>query len=159
LRLETPLRHPAQQNGCLFHSIEAGAEFYFSEDDYFSRRHEQKKSQPQKIKVKSESNSPSSGLFPLRHSSVSPGKQEWCSEAKKRPRRVAAETARSYFIPDSDDEAIAADDHELIFGKTLKKKRMESSLQLWIKHLTGVLKEEQQKVCLCVNCTTSMIRS
>ena len=63
---------------------------------------------------------------------------------------MAAETARSYIVPDSDDEAIAADEDELIFGKALKKKRFESSLQLWIKHLTGVLKEEQQKVCLCV---------
>jgi len=59
---------------------------------------------------------------------------------------MAAATVRSYVVPDSDDEAIADEaDFGLIVGQA-KKKKVESNLQRWIKHLSILLKEEQKKV-------------
>jgi hypothetical protein len=68
---------------------------------------------------------------------------------KKRPRRMAAATITSYAVPDSDDEAIAGEeDVEFSLfggGQERKKKRVETNLQRWIKHLGELLKEEQRK--------------
>lgn len=51
-------------------------------------------------------------------------------------------------MPDSDDEAIV-DDEEFpaLLRKEVKRKKVESNLQRWIKHLSILLKEEQRKVC------------
>lgn len=54
-------------------------------------------------------------------------------------------SVKSYAVPDSDDEEIA-DGHENVASSTLKKRRSETNLQMWIKHLTILLKEEQKKV-------------
>jgi hypothetical protein len=61
---------------------------------------------------------------------------------------MAAATVRSYAVPDSDDEAIADEaDLGLLAGQA-KKKKVESNLQQWIKHLSILLKEEQKKVSI-----------
>lgn len=61
---------------------------------------------------------------------------------------MAAETVGSYAVPDSDDEAIV--DQDSGFGRmsiqTQKKFLVSSSLQRWIKHLSLLVKDEQQKV-------------
>lgn len=125
-----------------------GAEFYFSETDYFfSRRNsEPKKYQPCKFKFKAEANQGNDSLTSL--SSFGPLSQlEGPSRVKNRPQRMAAVTVGSYAVPGSDDEAILDDDPG--FGRIIgqsKRKRAESSLQRWIKHLSVLLKEEQQKV-------------
>jgi hypothetical protein len=125
-----------------------GAEFYFSETDYFfSRRNsEPRKYLPCKFKFKAEASQGNSPLSSL--SSIGPpSKLEGSSRVKNRPRRMAAETVGSYAVPGSDDEAILDDDPG--FGRIIgqsKRKKSESSLQRWIKHLSVLLKEEQQKV-------------
>ena len=71
------------------------------------------------------------------------------SNPRKRPRRTVACAAPSYLVPDSDDEAIAEENvsHEYQSQRKGKKKaKAESSLQVWIKHLTALLKEEEKKV-------------
>ena len=78
----------------------------------------------------------------LKKSSASP------SRGKKRPRRSAASTVKSYLVPDSDDESIL-DEHKpdsVSLTKEAGKKKAESNLQRWIKHLTGLQKEELKKV-------------
>lgn len=70
-------------------------------------------------------------------------------QVKRRPRRSAASLNKSYVVPDSDDEEIADEEDEMIqhVHAQAKKRRVESNLQKWIKHLTVLLKEEQKKVC------------
>ena len=72
------------------------------------------------------------------------------SRNKKRPRRSATSSVKSYLVPDSDDESIL-DEHKpdsmsLAKSKEAGKKKAESNLQRWIKHLTALQKEELKKV-------------
>lgn len=71
------------------------------------------------------------------------------SKGKKRPRRSVASTAKSYVVPDSDDESILEehkpDSMSLEKSKEVGKKKAESNLQRWIKHLTALQKEELKK--------------
>jgi len=72
------------------------------------------------------------------------------SRNKKRPRRYAASTVKSYLVPDSDDESILdghkPDSVSLAKSKEAGKRKAESNLQRWIKHLTALQKEELKKV-------------
>jgi hypothetical protein len=105
-----------------------------------------------KIKVKTEANLgsiPSSSTvksFSTHAASKSEGAGS--PRPKKRPRRMAAATVRSYTVPDSDDEAIADDydSHRLGEKEQRKKKKVETNLQRWIKQLSVLLKDEQAKV-------------
>ena len=58
----------------------------------------------------------------------------------------------SYIVPDSDDEAIVEDDVEnammALLSTQAKKRKVESNLQRWIKHLSALLVEEQRKVMI-----------
>jgi len=67
-------------------------------------------------------------------------------EKRKRPRRSAAASVRSYAVPDSDDEAIAEQKVDKTVRLLARKRKVESNLQRWIKHLSILLKEEQKKV-------------
>lgn len=78
------------------------------------------------------------------------------SRGRKRPRRSAA-AVNSYAVPDSDDEAIAAEEDrndefaEFRMGGDKKKKAakvgtLETHLEAWIKALGELHKEEQRKV-------------
>ena len=130
-------------NWSMIHDIELGAEFYFSEEDYLN-----KESKPKvKTEVKTETTQLS---VPSTSSSrrISTSRLEK-SPPKKRPRRSAAETVRSYAIPDSDDEDIADEDRAKALKMNInsRKKKIESNLQIWIKELSVLLKEEQRKVC------------
>jgi hypothetical protein len=71
-----------------------------------------------------------------------------------------ASAAPSYVVPDSDDEAIA--EENISYGsqiqrKTKGKAKAESSLQVWIKHLTVLLKEEEKKVILFSNHASEVV--
>ncbi|KAG0694532.1 hypothetical protein DFH29DRAFT_985243 [Suillus ampliporus] len=133
-------------NWCLYHEIENGAEFYFSEEDYLSKQ--PPATEPKrysKVKVKSKETSPSIPRF-----STQPGPsrvQVSPRASKRRPRRSAA--VMSYVIPDSDDEAIVEDDDDnavvVLMTMQAKKRKVESNLQRWIKHLSVLLAEEQKK--------------
>ena len=70
------------------------------------------------------------------------------SGSKKRPRRSVASTIKSYAVPDSDDEDIVMDgeDEGGVMQRLARKRKEESNLQKWIKHLAGLFKEEQRKV-------------
>ena len=64
----------------------------------------------------------------------------------RRPRRDIAIT---YIIPDSDDEMIADEEEDDVMKEVytiVKRRKAESNLQKWIKHLTPLLREEQRKV-------------
>jgi len=83
------------------------------------------------------------GPLVLKKVSVSP------SRSKKRPRRSAASTVKSYLVPDSDDESILdeqkPDGVSWAKSKEAGKRKAESNLQRWIKHLTALQKEELKK--------------
>ncbi|KAG1785964.1 uncharacterized protein HD556DRAFT_1434905 [Suillus plorans] len=134
-------------NWCLYHEIENGAEFYFSEEDYLSKQ--PPATEPKrcsKVKVKSKETSPT---IPRLSTQAGPSKVQVSPRAtKRRPRRSAA-AVMSYVIPDSDDEAIVEDDDEnavvVLMTMQAKKRKVESNLQRWVKHLSVLLAEEQKK--------------
>ncbi|KAF9242591.1 hypothetical protein BU15DRAFT_86781 [Melanogaster broomeanus] len=143
-------------NWCLYHEIELGAEFYFSEEDYLSKQaptSETKwlsKFRAKPTDIKKETSPPTlsrsscqAGPSTQRASSSSPRKP------RRRSRRSAAATVTSYVVPDSDDEAIVEDDGEnamvALLSMQAKKRKVESNLQRWIKHLSILLVEEQRK--------------
>lgn len=71
------------------------------------------------------------------------------ARGRKRLRRSAATSVKSYAVPDSDDEAIVDEKPDYLGwedSKSAKRKKVESNLQRWIKHLTVLQKEEQKKV-------------
>jgi hypothetical protein len=136
-----------RQSAFLFQEIESGAEFYASETDFYAseadwcyswRSGESRKHNLHKTRIKAE-NIPM--VLPV------PRPPDGSSRSRPRPRRIAAETVRSYAVPDSDDEGILDGQSDIARLKGLSKKiRVESSLQCWIRHLSALLKDEHQKV-------------
>ncbi|THH01557.1 hypothetical protein EW026_g1174 [Hermanssonia centrifuga] len=146
----------------LFDDIEAGIEFYFGEEDYLTleelngncpRSSSRKRHARIRIKmvteytVKTES-SPTPPTTQLGSSSaVTAANLPAVTKGKKRPRRSATSSTKSYIVPDSDDEMIA-DDADVVMHEVhaiAKRRKVESNLQKWIKHLSVLLKEEQKK--------------
>jgi hypothetical protein len=70
-------------------------------------------------------------------------------------------TVTSYAIPDSDDEAIVEDDDDsavvVLMTMQANKRKVESNLQRWIKHLTVLLAEEQKKVMFFPCCASFLM--
>lgn len=121
------------QHYSFYLDIETGAEFYMDEDDYVSKADAARCLVDNKVKTESLQGSvpPSSSIL----------------RGKKRPRRSTAVSIRSYAVPDSDDDAIVGDSGFSGYSDIDKKKKIkDSSLQIWIKHLAELLKEEQRKV-------------
>ncbi|KAG5639213.1 hypothetical protein H0H81_005692 [Sphagnurus paluster] len=112
----------------MYSNIETGAEFYRDEEEYV-RPDEKGKCNA----VKAESAS----------TTLSPTKNEtspsMTMRRRKRPRRSATNIG-SYAVPDSDDDVIA-DDEPII----KKPPVVETSIQLWMKHLNEIMKQEQRK--------------
>lgn len=132
-------------NWSMFHVIELGAEFFFSEEDYLNK---ESKYNNVKVEVKSEATQLAIPP-PVEYPVASTSKLEK-SLKRKRPRRTVAATVRSYAIPDSDDEEIACEDEKFVaLQSNAKKRKVESNLQRWIKELSVLLKEEQRKVSIC----------
>ncbi|GBE84947.1 hypothetical protein SCP_0701290 [Sparassis crispa] len=132
----------------LYDDIEAGIEFYFGEEDYLTpdelsgNTTPPRKARSHKVKVKAENSGGSSTQMVNVAPRAVPSSSRLPSSprGKNRPRRSAASTV-CYVVPDSDDEGIVegrVDEH-------VKKRRVESNLQRWIKHLSVLLKEEQKK--------------
>lgn len=111
------------QNFYMWQDIELGAEFYFDENDYLTDN--------SKVKVE-----PTHGTLSSSPTSNSPNSM---SRGRKRPRRTAKETVRSYVVPDSDEDLGTSDQDE-------NEPFEETNLQLWIKHLSILLKTETRKV-------------
>jgi hypothetical protein len=127
----------------MYHDVEAGAEFFFDENDYISTDDSGQKSRVVQMELTSTSLS-----TPSRSRAMSDAFSPFSSRGKKRLRRAVA-TIRSYAVPDSDDDMF--DDDSIEYSSQMmhekKLKIEESSLQKWVKHLTNLLKEEHRKVC------------
>jgi hypothetical protein len=123
----------------MYHDVEAGAEFFFDENDYISKNEVGKESSVVKMEATSTSISTSSRSR-AKLDSYSP----LAPRGKKRPRR-AATTIRSYAVPDSDDDSMEFSAQE----REKKPEIEESNLKKWVKHLGILVKEEQRKVRLC----------
>ncbi|KAN0087454.1 hypothetical protein V8E55_006075 [Tylopilus felleus] len=145
-------------NWCLYHEIEFGAEFFFSEEDYLSKQapSETKRSCKYRVKqndIKRETSSPTLSRSTCHvEPSTPPQAGPSTRTSRRRPRRSAAAMVTSYIVPDSDDEAIVEDDAEnammALLSTQAKKRKVESNLQRWIKHLSALLVEEQRKVMI-----------
>lgn len=135
----------------MFDDIEVGAEFYFTEEDYLTSEElngapPRRRKRP-RIRIKAVTE------YTVK-AECSPGpstpQDNEDQDAKLRPRRHL-DSSVNYYVPDSDDEMIAEDEGEEELKQELsaivKKRKDESNLQKWIKHLTSIYKEEQKKVC------------
>jgi len=149
----------------LIADIEKGAEFFFSEEDYLTPEQlngtseDSKRPKSSRIKVKAETQptslatSTTSPFSSPSSFSAAPGPstlkvEHMTMKGRKRLRRSAASTVKSYVVPDSDDEAIVDEKPDVYpWGevKKAKQRKVESNLQRWIKHLTSLQKEEQKK--------------
>ncbi|KAJ7109731.1 hypothetical protein C8R43DRAFT_1079587 [Mycena crocata] len=136
----------------MYERIKQGAPFYATEEDYLtgsdSARFMLRNMKLGTGKAKSGGTPTRVKMEPVDALAGSPS-----GRGKKRPRRSAAAAVNSYAVPDSDDEAIAAEEDredefaEYRMGGGAKKKaiKVETSLERWIKALSELLKEEQQK--------------
>ncbi|TBU28609.1 hypothetical protein BD311DRAFT_694525 [Dichomitus squalens] len=143
----------------LYDDIEAGTEFYFSEEDYLSQEELNGTAQPplkkatRRAKVKCEASptpGPSSAGMPTSRQAEAAGPSAGPSagagsQGRKRPRRSVASSVKSYVVPDSDDEDIVMEGEDDILQKFAKKRRQETNMQRWIKQLAILFKEEQRK--------------
>ncbi|KIM65938.1 hypothetical protein SCLCIDRAFT_1211945 [Scleroderma citrinum Foug A] len=143
-------------NFCLYHEIELGAEFYFSEEDYLSKqtpgvetRRPGKHKSRADVKKETSPASVSCSLHQIDPSRSASFASTSPRISRRRSRRSTTAMTTSYVIPDSDDERIVEDDDEnammALMSMQAKKRRVESNLQRWIKHLSALLTEEQRK--------------
>ncbi|KAI6151368.1 hypothetical protein EDD17DRAFT_1780239 [Pisolithus thermaeus] len=129
-------------NFCLYHEIELGAEFYFSEEDYLSKQtpvvetRQHGKHKTKDVKKETSPATVSHSLCQADPSSSTPPRT-----SRKRPRRSTVVVVTSYAIVESDDENAMV----TVMTMQAKKRRVESNLQRWIKHLSALLTEEQRK--------------
>lgn len=135
---------PPGQDYLFIEAIKNGAVFYFSDNDYLKHPN---------IEVKRET--PCAETIPSRITKDSPLSIEPSSSSstmsssapptRKRPHRSAAATVKSYAYAqlDSDDETLA---HENAYELFRHAHIVESDLQLWIKHLSALHKDETKKV-------------
>lgn len=141
--------YPSFQNYQLFQAIKNGAGFFFSDSDYLKHpdievKRETPCAEPMPLVAVKDSSSiePSSSSFAM--SSAPP--------TRKRLHRSAAATVKSYAYAQSDsDDGIP--NHGTISDPGRGARTVESNLQLWIKHLSTLQKDEIKKVfdlCLSV---------
>lgn len=125
--------------------MEVGAPFYFDEKDYVSQSSgNEQPSDHRKIKTEASRN------LSLQETTAGPSSSSstLAIRGKKRPRRSVAGTIQSYAVPDSDDEAIVDElEPECLIKDSKRAQPKETNLQLWIKHLTLLLKAESRQVC------------
>ena len=138
------------QPHALVDDIENGCKFYYNEEQYLEHPEEliplPSKRSRKKKKVKTEKAPSPVGVASFGAAGLSspplPG-------ARKRPRRSTTSTgAKKYLVPDSDDDLIVDECDRLVYAASCfaRKRRAESELQLWIKHLAALLQAEQRKV-------------
>ncbi|EKM49523.1 uncharacterized protein PHACADRAFT_265050 [Phanerochaete carnosa HHB-10118-sp] len=138
--------------------IEHGTDFYFSEEDYLtledlsatpSKKGLKRRYSRASIKIRiapevqAEQDTSVTTLRTAEPSSSQPS-----SSSTKRPRRSAASSTKQYVVPDSDDDMILDDTDKIVVesNRPSKPRKVETSLQKWVKHLTALLQAEQRKV-------------
>ncbi|KAH9179344.1 hypothetical protein EDB89DRAFT_2217692 [Lactarius sanguifluus] len=128
----------------LFRAIRDGAEFFLSDNDYLKYPDvDVKRETPSAEVVPSEviRNSALSmpmSIAPIPSSSVTSS----AARTRKRLHRSAAATVKSYALPESDEESLALSESSRHRGRT---HTTDSDLQLWIKHLSALQKDETKK--------------
>ncbi|GJE98319.1 hypothetical protein PsYK624_145460 [Phanerochaete sordida] len=137
--------------------IEHGTEFYASEEDYLAPEELSAAPSPKwlkkrhsriSIKIRAAPDSAPQGEHSAAAARAADAPPQASAQPAKRPRRSAASAAKRYLVPDSDDDMIVDDADRLVVeaNRPLKRARVETSLQTWIRHLAAVLQEEQRKV-------------
>ena len=138
--------------------LEAGTDFFYTEEDYLTaedlsgvpnKKAPKKKGSRSRAKSAVEQPVKTERTSPITVSVAGPSTsvEQPCS-AKKRPRRSVASSSKKYVVPDSDDDMIV-DDCDIVMHEAtcfVKKRKTETNLQKWIKHLTALVQEEQRKV-------------
>ena len=138
--------YPYGQNHLLFHAIKHGAAFFFSDNDYLKHPDIEVKREtpcaeiviPGVVRYSPLSIEPSSISSAM--SSAAP--------TRKRLHRSAAATVKSYAYAQLD-----SDGETSTHGASESSRRtytIESNLQLWIKHLSALHKDETKKVLYCI---------
>ena len=138
--------YPYGQNYLLFHAIKHGAAFFFSDNDYLKHPDIEVKREtpcaeiviPGVVRYSPLSIEPSSSSSAM--SSAAP--------TRKRLHRSAAATVKSYAYAQLD-----SDGETSTHGASESSRRtytIESNLQLWIKHLSALHKDETKKVLYCI---------
>lgn len=136
----------------MFDDIEAGAEFYFSEDDYLTQ--EELAPPKRRLKIRPRIRVRAVREYTVKtESSPGPSTPRTGEDQDMKPRlRRHAVSSVNYYIPGSDDEMCTADESEEQIKEELhaivRQRKEESNLQKWIKHLSCILKEEHKKVRL-----------
>lgn len=144
--------------------MEHGTDFYFSEEDYLtpedlsatsSKKGLKRRYSRASIKIRI---APGSAAQVEQDTSATtlriagPSSPQPSSLPTKRPRRSAASSTKQYVVPDSDDDMILDDTDRIVVeaNRPSKTRKVETSLQRWVKHLTALLQAEQKKVSLTV---------
>ncbi|KAH9065316.1 hypothetical protein EDB87DRAFT_1595164 [Lactarius vividus] len=128
----------------LFPAIREGAEFFLSDNDYLKYPDvEVKRETPSAEAVPSEAIRNSVLLMPMSVAPIpSPSVTSSAARTRKRLHRSAAATVKSYALPESDEESLTLSESSLYRGRT---HTTDSDLQLWIKHLSALQKDEMKK--------------
>lgn len=138
--------------------IENGTDFYFSEEDYLtpeelstapSKKGLKKRRSHVKIRIApDDAVKIEQGTTPTALRITGPSSSQLLPVLKKRPRRSTASSTKLYVVPDSDDDMIMDDSDRIVLeaNRSSKKRKFETNLQKWIKHLTALLQQEQRKV-------------
>ncbi|KAJ6508787.1 hypothetical protein C8R45DRAFT_968704 [Mycena sanguinolenta] len=153
----------------LYDRIKSGAPFYKTEHDYLAEADaalfllKKLKGKAKATGMDGNEDAPQPASSPLvKKEFVEPVVGSPSSHKRKRPRRSAAVAVNSYVVPDSDDEAIAAEEDkndefaEYRLGSLSgnkksksedkpKEQRPETDFELWVKALAELHKEEQRK--------------
>jgi hypothetical protein len=131
------------QNYQLFRAIRDGAEFFLSDNDYLKYPDvEVKRETPSAEAVPSEAIR-NSALLMSHVSTTSSSITANTTRTRKRLHRSAAATVKSYALPDSDEESLTRGVSE---ASRHRARTHDSDLQLWIKHLSALQKDETKKV-------------
>jgi len=123
----------------LYHAIKSGAGFYFSDNDYLRLSEIEVKRETPCAETVGVIKDPPPSVDP----SSSPAALLSAVPTRKRPHRSAAATVKSYAYTQSD-----SDEEIPIHGSPMSSRwvrTIESDLQLWIKHLSALHKDETKK--------------
>jgi len=132
----------------LFRAIRDGAEFFLSDNDYLKYPDvEVKRETPSAEAVPSSEAIRDSALLSMSIVSTPSASSVTASNTartRKRLHRSAAATVKSYALPDSDEESSTRGISEASRYRA-RAHATDSDLQLWIKHLSALQKDETKK--------------
>ena len=137
--------HASGQNFLLFEAIKEGAGFFFSDNDYLKHPDIEVKRETPCLETMSpgpvkESSSiePSSSSSSIMLNAAAP--------TRKRLHRSAAAIVKSYAYHAQSDSDDGSPSHGTISDSFQPTRTVESNLQLWIRHLSVLQKDETKKV-------------